>query len=326
MIYRYIFCLLFLLQASVYCQHTVSGYANLANPEDWEPKVHLSRVQLNENTNTHSYIPITSSAMSEKGFFSFDKKWFENTDLIYKIHLNPNKNSNTLSKKIKNFKLFIISKNDSIYFDKGSLLFDNYTTNNVANKEWNKLKKFESQFENLHDNFDTEEYLLRTKGYVKDSLQILLVKLISIKKLDDKKLLEKDIKANTSYYTALLQELKSSDIDPSLFLYLENKLLHIKEVKADQKYTISLLVNIIAFLGIVVLIFLFIRDRNKNQKPPAIPLSKQESTIKELIISGKSNKEIANELFISISTVKTHVSNIYSKLNISSRRELILKK
>jgi len=310
----------------MYGQHTVSGYTNLGNPEDWERKVYLSQVQLNENTNTHNYIPITSSTITEKGFFSFDKKWFKDTDHIYKIHIAPNKSSGKLLKKIKNFKLFIISKNDSIYFGKGKSLFGNYTTNNAADKEWGKLRKFESQFENLHDDFDTEQYLLRTKGYVKDSLQILLVKLISIKKLDDKKLLEKDIIANTPYYAELLQELRSSEIDPSLFLYLENKLLLVNEAKTDQKFTISLWANTIAFCTIAILVFLFIRNRKKVEKPTINPLSKQENIIKELIISGKSNKEIANELFISISTVKTHISNIYSKLNISSRRELIPKK
>lgn len=37
---------------------------------------------------------------------------------------------------------------------------------------------------------------------------------------------------------------------------------------------------------------------------------------------GKSNNEIAEQHFISLSTVKTHINNIYKKLNISSREEL----
>ncbi|WP_099546353.1 response regulator transcription factor [Maribacter sp. 4G9] len=54
-------------------------------------------------------------------------------------------------------------------------------------------------------------------------------------------------------------------------------------------------------------------------------LSKQERNIRYLILEGKSNKEIANELFISLSTVKSHISNIYSKLRVSDRRELLQK-
>ncbi len=41
-------------------------------------------------------------------------------------------------------------------------------------------------------------------------------------------------------------------------------------------------------------------------------------------MQGKINKEIAAELGISESTVKTHVSNIFSKLRVSRRLQLLL--
>ena len=50
-------------------------------------------------------------------------------------------------------------------------------------------------------------------------------------------------------------------------------------------------------------------------------LTLKEMEILEMIGEGKSNKEIASALFIELSTVKTHINKIYSKLNISSRRE-----
>ena len=52
-------------------------------------------------------------------------------------------------------------------------------------------------------------------------------------------------------------------------------------------------------------------------------LSAQERKVFLLIIEGKSNKEIANQLFISLSTVKTHVHNILKKLNAIRRTEVI---
>ncbi|HIN98295.1 MAG TPA: LuxR family transcriptional regulator, partial [Flavobacteriaceae bacterium] len=45
-------------------------------------------------------------------------------------------------------------------------------------------------------------------------------------------------------------------------------------------------------------------------------------TILDLILDQKSNKEIATELFVSVSTVKTHINNIYKKLGVSSRDEV----
>lgn len=52
-------------------------------------------------------------------------------------------------------------------------------------------------------------------------------------------------------------------------------------------------------------------------------LSKREIEIVEFLIAGKSNREIAASLFISLSTVKNHVHNLYGKLGIGSRYELL---
>ncbi|WP_166384882.1 LuxR C-terminal-related transcriptional regulator [Polaribacter sp. 11A2H] len=52
-------------------------------------------------------------------------------------------------------------------------------------------------------------------------------------------------------------------------------------------------------------------------------LSFREREIFNLIVSSKSNKEIAAEVNISVNTVKFHVKNIYGKLNIKSRKEVL---
>ncbi|CAN0589399.1 unnamed protein product, partial [Ectocarpus sp. 12 AP-2014] len=54
-------------------------------------------------------------------------------------------------------------------------------------------------------------------------------------------------------------------------------------------------------------------------------LTERQREVYDLIISGKTNKEIMSELFIEQSTLKSHVNQIYKKLNIKSRRELKLK-
>ena len=48
-------------------------------------------------------------------------------------------------------------------------------------------------------------------------------------------------------------------------------------------------------------------------------LSTRELEVLRLVASGKTNKAIAGELFLSEKTVDRHVSNIFSKLNVSSR-------
>jgi DNA-binding CsgD family transcriptional regulator len=52
-------------------------------------------------------------------------------------------------------------------------------------------------------------------------------------------------------------------------------------------------------------------------------LSIREKEIAELILEGKSNDEIKDELFISVFTVKRHITNIFIKLDIRSRLQLI---
>lgn len=56
-----------------------------------------------------------------------------------------------------------------------------------------------------------------------------------------------------------------------------------------------------------------------------INLSKREFEVLRLLAKGHSNQEIANELFLALSTVKNYNQNLFSKLQVSSRTEAISK-
>lgn len=60
-------------------------------------------------------------------------------------------------------------------------------------------------------------------------------------------------------------------------------------------------------------------DENKLVK---LGITKREHEVILLLITGRTYKEIAAELYISLPTVKTHVSNIYSKAKVRNRLEL----
>ncbi|WP_322088640.1 response regulator transcription factor [Burkholderia sp. BCC1999] len=51
-------------------------------------------------------------------------------------------------------------------------------------------------------------------------------------------------------------------------------------------------------------------------------MTAHELDVIRLILSGRSNKEVANKLEISVETVKVHRRNIYAKLSINSQSEL----
>ena len=53
------------------------------------------------------------------------------------------------------------------------------------------------------------------------------------------------------------------------------------------------------------------------------PLTRRETEILEHISTGKSRKRIAQELFIDLETVKSHIKNIYHKLNVHSKADAI---
>ncbi|MFZ1808634.1 MAG: response regulator transcription factor [Cyclobacteriaceae bacterium] len=58
---------------------------------------------------------------------------------------------------------------------------------------------------------------------------------------------------------------------------------------------------------------------------PNTPLTKRETEILQLISEGKTYTQISEELFISKETSKTHIKNIYSKLQVRSKSEAIAK-
>ena len=59
-----------------------------------------------------------------------------------------------------------------------------------------------------------------------------------------------------------------------------------------------------------------------SQKPHYTnKLSKREIEVLREMVKGKTNKEIAETLFVSEKTIKTHVSHIFSKLQVSDRTQ-----
>lgn len=59
-------------------------------------------------------------------------------------------------------------------------------------------------------------------------------------------------------------------------------------------------------------------DPATDEMPPTV-LTEREREVLALIARGASNREIARELYLSVDTVKTHVRNVFRKLDVSNR-------
>lgn len=61
------------------------------------------------------------------------------------------------------------------------------------------------------------------------------------------------------------------------------------------------------------------------QKSNKSPFSEKEKNVLQLLVVGKSYKSIANQLDLSIDTVKFHIKNIYLKLQVNNKEDAIAK-
>jgi NarL family two-component system response regulator LiaR len=69
---------------------------------------------------------------------------------------------------------------------------------------------------------------------------------------------------------------------------------------------------------------MMMKMRQKPVHNPHDELTAREMEILLLVAEGKTNQEIADELFIALKTVKTHVSNILSKLGVQDRTQAVI--
>ena len=66
------------------------------------------------------------------------------------------------------------------------------------------------------------------------------------------------------------------------------------------------------------------KDFAIEPKGDIIPLTEREKEVLSLVAKGRSNKEIADKLFVRDVTVKTHLNTIFKKLKVKSRTQAVL--
>jgi len=127
---------------------------------------------------------------------------------------------------------------------------------------------------------------------------------------------ESDFTKNPEFYEKYLRKWKTEN---SEYFRAFRAQLPVKEKIILWPFILIGFVLVAAGLGT----FIYVRTNKKTDKNPYQSLTVQERKIFGLLKDGRSNKEISEECGISLSTVKSHVNNIYAKLNISSRTDVM---
>lgn len=290
---------------------------------------------------------IKKTTIDSLGLFKFDGNNLPQDNRIYRIHVDEcmdiSQNSNHFFGKCENSKsiLFIADNRDTISFPtsfadqvlceitstnpkssafleidvlKEEMAFDFNDFRSEANKKLNSKKWF----------FALQEF---GKNLEEPLAELYIFDFLSDKRNETYAYYLKDV-GSSEYYSNLSQRLEKSYPNET-FTQLYQKEITLDKILTTQSSPASsnrkwLLGSLLAISMLLNLYFLWQKKAlRKKQKTSSLEkLTAQEQKIVDEILRSKTNKEIASDLFISLSTVKTHINNLYKKLNVTSREEI----
>ena len=336
------FCLISTLSFS---QYKFSGYVDTGAIEGG---IYLSVIE--DYRKISGVFPeqiLNKTAPDSTGYFSFSGNNLPSENRIYRIHVDtcPEDDQNTThftghcpnSKEV----IFIANNSDtlSLPFSFDDEMFCRVVSKNEKADAFLKIDSLKNDMRFAFGTYRSEaNRKMNSKKWFSnlqqygEQLQEPLAELYSYAFLSDRAqnlhayYLE-DLKTNP-YYDDLLSRLTEKYPNSKYTEQYSSELTSDKYIISshkDEGYPSWLnLVGIIALLSIIGNFYFFGKLKKVTQKLPELDasLSKQEKKVLDLILADKSNKEIASEMFVSLSTVKSHINNLYKKLRVSSRDEV----
>ncbi|GAB1309015.1 hypothetical protein KH5_16980 [Urechidicola sp. KH5] len=330
------------------CFSTISfaqfKFSGQANTEQHYEKAFL--VLIDDYTKTHVLLTeqiVQETTIDKDGYFEFTGDFLPEQNRFYKIYLDQCNDSITNSNHLLNYCdhsssiIFIANNTNSIHFPINDLnqMFCDISDGQMQNTAIQKIDSLQEVLLNdiqfLKSDFQRK---IRYSEYVKqlqsfsETFNEPLAELYAFHLYANSASFSYDAYLNdtkeSNYYQQLFNKLE--DLYPNT-LYTERfkneSVLSLESVSSRNLWVLS----IILIIALSISLYFNFRNIKKQKQKNAITLdvlSSQEKKVVSLILEGKTNKEIANTLFISISTVKTHINNCYSKLQVSTRKELKL--
>ena len=294
----------------------------------WAPTVYISLIPSLEDMYTIApEMIISSSALDESGNFTIEGDYLPKGDHLYRIHIHKVGDppaTLTIGGKEENHKFFIFNNESHCQLKEagtgaGSLsLIAACRPNNLLEE----LEKFEQEFANPHlSGFPYGQELLRiaqNEGLRRfaDTCSHPLVALMAIYRTD----WESHLTENPSFYERLLGRWGSH----SYWQSFRDSRTWPAPPKSPLGWQVGLFIaGILLGFAFKSILPYFQRIQAPSPMEDLQKLSLRERKIFSLIQQGKTNKEIAELTHVEVSTIKSHLRNIYAKLGISSRREAV---
>lgn len=312
-----------LITNTLFAQSEFNG--NIILDSTWNPVIYLSLIPTFDQLNSMSnQMIIESSELDIHGNFSFSTEYLPAGNNIYRIHLSKKGDppaSLIIGGKDENHMFVVANKESSISIKStdSNTLFGNVQIEKSPQsqllKEIDKMVLYvdTANFNSSSLKRELMENALDEKlRQFADSCSFPLVALYAIYKSN----FESHIETNPDFYIRFLEKWQNEKSP-----YFEEFRKKLPIVSGQKSYSVLYIL-----LGLSIgasLMFVFMKKRFSKPQNLFNELTLQERKIFKLLHEGNTNKEISDELNISLSTVKSHVNSIFSKLNIKSRREVL---
>jgi DNA-binding CsgD family transcriptional regulator len=322
--YLLFFLILFLLkQYAIYGQNNETAFISgtLIVDDTWDSSIYLSLIPTFDDMYLMSNeMIIAQTTIDSLGYFKFNIDFLPVEKNIYRLHLVKKGNPPAMliiGGKDENHLFLIANRFSNIeitsvfsYPPFKNVVFKNSPENSSLQKIRNLVFKADS----ASSESGASKRKLIERNIEKDLLQIadtsniFLLSLFAIYNIN----FASNVDSNIPFYRSYLRKWKS--INNPYYKSFKQKI----PIKTNDTIYLILMMVFIGFS------FAFILWKKSDMKLNRLKkLSIQERNIFELLQQGASNQEISDHFNIGISTVKSHVSSIYSKLNIKSRKEIV---
>jgi len=317
---------------SVSALHAYKVEGHLRLDDTWQRKIYLSAIPSFEDMNTASEDFIINLAdIREDGYFVLTGNNLPDEERLYRLHVCKNGDPPAtifIGGKEENHLHFVMDNRSELTFANERPLFSGgKMTGNAANSALASLLETIAHWKRPHpvNSKTNREYNSRQLAdqlrFFADTCQSALVALLAISHLN----LPEDYLAHAGFYENFLQKWEASAGYSPFFQTMAHQISFVKYQQSLPGSWLPWVAIPLLLLGLLA--FLFYKKtsaQNSDDPPPDVQqlLSVQEQRVFEMLSLGKSNKEISGELNIEVSTVKSHVHSIYSKLGVKSRKEV----